>query len=116
MQAFQISDSSGVWALNIGAYRLPDPESGTNFEPGIPTQARLTAWMMGQPTLVPCEDPREPVRPVEQEESKEVAKAAEEVEPPVEQPPVEQPPVEQPPVEQPAAPAAPAPAHKGKHK
>ena len=67
MQAFQISDSSGVWALNIGAYRLPDPESGTNFEPGIPTQARLTNWMQGQPTLIPCEDPREPVRLIEQE-------------------------------------------------
>ncbi len=113
MQAFQISDSSGVWALNIGAYRLPDPESGTNFEPGIPTQARLTAWMMGQPTLVPCDDPREPARLVEQEDTSldldlsgeaaaaEATAAAAEATAAVPEVP---------------APVAPAPAHKGKHK
>lgn len=54
----KMADSSGSWFINIGAYRMPDPESGTIFEPGLPTKATATAWLAGQPSITPCEDPR----------------------------------------------------------
>ncbi len=59
----KIADSNGVWLQNTGMYRLPDPESGTIFEPGEPTKATETEWAKGQPTLVTVDDPT-PAAPV----------------------------------------------------
>lgn len=65
------ADSSGVWMVNVGSYRLPDPESGTVFEPGVETKATRTEWSKGQPTLQLVGFDVEPVtaiEPVEPEE------------------------------------------------
>lgn len=49
MSDIKIADSSGDWFLNTALFRMYDPESDTIFEPGIPTQAKVTKWLTGDP-------------------------------------------------------------------
>lgn len=52
-----IADDKGTWYRNTSAYRMPDPESGTNFEPGLATKATATEWVKGQPHIEKIDDP-----------------------------------------------------------
>lgn len=54
---FKIADDKGEWFLNGGQFRMPDPESGTIFEPGIATKATPTEWLKGQAHITKVDDP-----------------------------------------------------------
>lgn len=48
----QIVDKKATtWFVNIGAYRMNDPSTGHNFEPGIKYRIEQSEWMAGQPTI-----------------------------------------------------------------
>ena len=43
-----IVDKDGEWFQNFGSYPLADGESGTVFQPGVPTKASVTKWLAQQ--------------------------------------------------------------------
>ncbi len=53
----QIIDSDGVWLVNRGQFRMPDPEAKHNFEPGEQVKIKYSSWAQLQPMIERCEDP-----------------------------------------------------------
>lgn len=49
--------------MNTSEFRMPDPVSGTIFEPGVATKATPTDWLKGQGHIKPTTDPLEPEKP-----------------------------------------------------
>lgn len=50
MSEANIADKNGKWYMNVGLFRMHDPLSNTYFEPGIPTKATETPWLVGSPS------------------------------------------------------------------
>ncbi len=40
-----------TWFVNTAAFRMNDPTTGHNFEPGVKYRLAETDWMKGQPTI-----------------------------------------------------------------
>lgn len=45
---FKVADKAGEWLLNGGRFPFVDPDSGTRFEPGMKTKAKVTEWAKAQ--------------------------------------------------------------------
>jgi hypothetical protein len=52
-----MAETQRVWLVNEGTFPLPDPISGTRFEPGTPVRAELTSWVLNQPSIKRCANP-----------------------------------------------------------
>jgi hypothetical protein len=52
-----MAETPRVWLRNEGSFPLPDPISGTRFEPGKATRAELTSWVLNQPSIKRCANP-----------------------------------------------------------
>lgn len=52
MELQTIDKDAKTWFINTGAYRMNDPTTGHNFEPGIKYRIKESVWMTGQPTIV----------------------------------------------------------------
>jgi len=53
----KVIDQDGLWFVNRSQFRMNDPESGVNFEPGMPMRVNPTKWMETQPHIEPVDDP-----------------------------------------------------------
>jgi hypothetical protein len=56
-QAQRVFDESGVWITNQSQYPYVDWTNGCRFEPGIPTKAPETAFVLAHPTVLVVEKP-----------------------------------------------------------
>ncbi len=52
MNTLEMIDNDGDWFINIGAFRMVDPETGHFFEPSVKYKIKATVWMEAQPTIV----------------------------------------------------------------
>lgn len=48
----KIINEGAPWFVNTAAYRMNDPSTGHNFEPGEKYMIDQSEWMKGQPTIV----------------------------------------------------------------
>ena len=53
----KITNPQGTWFQSIAAFPIVDPESGTVFEPAVPTKATATDWVKSQPAIELIADP-----------------------------------------------------------
>jgi hypothetical protein len=51
METRKVYDPSGSWLINNGSFPFQDPETGSRFEPGVPTQALKSEWVKSQPVI-----------------------------------------------------------------
>ena len=47
----KVINKGADWYVNTAAFRMNDPTTGHNFEPGIKYQIDCSDWMAGQPTI-----------------------------------------------------------------
>ena len=60
MQTRIIHDNKGQWLVNLAKFPFVDPDSGCRFDPNVPTQAKVTAWVKSQEAVIkPWVDPAE---------------------------------------------------------
>jgi hypothetical protein len=60
MQTRIVHDSKGQWLVNLAKFPFVDPDSGCRFDPHVPTQAKVTAWVKSQEAVIqPWVDPAE---------------------------------------------------------
>lgn len=50
-QTLKVYDTEGEWFVSEAKFPCTDPETGARFEPGVPTQAKRSAWIGTQPAL-----------------------------------------------------------------
>jgi hypothetical protein len=82
MQTRIVHDSNGQWLVNLAKFPFVDPDSGCRFDPHVPTQAKITAWVESQAAVIrPWVDPAEAEKVAAQAEADKLAaeKAAAEV-------------------------------------
>jgi len=61
----KIVDPNGVWLVSRAFFPLSDPETGTVFEPGVPTRVAFSDWAKHQGVIHEIPDPLAPaVEPV----------------------------------------------------
>lgn len=61
----KIVDPNGVWLVSRAFFPLSDPETGTVFEPGVPTRVAFSDWAKHQGVIHEIPDPLTPaVEPV----------------------------------------------------
>lgn len=51
MTAKKVIDEDGKWITNKGAFNFTDPGTGNRYEPGLPTKAKVTDWILTQSVL-----------------------------------------------------------------
>lgn len=69
MRNMNIIHKDGNWLVNTAVFRMVDttnPDEHIVFEPGVPTQVRLTEWMTSQAMIVDSPNPLESDEPVPQ--------------------------------------------------
>ncbi len=60
MQTRIVHDNKGQWLVNLAKFPFVDPDSGCRFDPHVPTQAKVTAWVKSQEAVIkPWVDPAE---------------------------------------------------------
>jgi hypothetical protein len=60
MQTRIVHDNQGQWLVNLAKFPFVDPDSGCRFDPHVPTQAKVTAWVKLQEAVIkPWVDPAE---------------------------------------------------------
>jgi hypothetical protein len=60
MQTRIVHDDKGQWLVNLAKFPFVDPDSGCRFDPHVPTQAKVTAWVELQAAVIkPWVDPAE---------------------------------------------------------
>ena len=60
MQTRIVHDNQGQWLVNLAKFPFVDPDSGCRFDPHVPTQAKVTAWVKSQEAVIkPWVDPAE---------------------------------------------------------
>jgi hypothetical protein len=60
MQTRIVHDNKGQWLVNLAKFPFVDPDSGCRFDPHVPTQAKVTAWVKSQEVVIkPWVDPAE---------------------------------------------------------
>ncbi len=53
INTLQVIDKTvDTWFVNTAAFRMNDPTTGHNFEPGVKYRLAQTDWMKGQPTIL----------------------------------------------------------------
>ena len=47
-----VDKKATTWFVNTAAFRMNDPSTGHNFDPGVKYRIEESEWMKGQPTIV----------------------------------------------------------------
>lgn len=52
MSQMTVVDKDAIaWFVNTAAFRMNDPTTGHNFDPGVKYRIHESEWMKGQPTI-----------------------------------------------------------------